>query len=192
MAARSNAISELTRFWLEARHSCLTGESIPVKVPYGNSDIDLIALRTDGTQFALPSGALVGPRLIVETKDEHDFDKSGTAFGNMIRTDVELLGQAAFITEGKPKFTMLRQQHYDKAVAVFGSADFDRLFVIHAVDSRVQSDLGPMLAERRIYLLDIRALVKDLQSWYGTHSSQTTLRHTLVGDLIHLLWGYCQ
>jgi hypothetical protein len=193
MAARSNAISELTRFWLEARHNCLTGESIPVKVFGGNSDIDLIASRPDGSPFTLPTGASVGPRLIVEAKDEHDYDKSGREFGKMLRADAAMMGQAAFISDGtgKPKFTMLRQQHFDKAVSVCGSTDFDRLFVIHAVDPQVQSDLGPMLAQKRIYMLGIREVVKDLQVWYSTHSSRATLRHTLVGDLIHLLWGYC-
>lgn len=193
MAARSNAICELTRFWLEARHNCLTGESIPVKVRGGNSDIDLIAQRPDGSGFALPSGATVGPRLIVETKDEHDYDNSGREFGKMLRADIAMMGQSRFILDetGKPKFTMLRQQHFEKAKAIFGSEDFDRLFVIHAVDQQVQTDLAPTLAEKRIHLLGIRDVVNDLRTWYGAHPSRATLRHTLVGDLIHLLWGYC-
>lgn len=193
MAARSNAICELTRFWLEARHSCLTGESVPVKVRGGNSDIDLIASRPDSSRFSLPTGANVGPRLIVETKDEHDFDKSGREFGKMLRADAAMMGQAAFISDeaGKPKFTMLRKQHFDKATSIFGSSDFDRLFVIHAVDPQVQSEVGPVLVEKRIYLIGIREVVKDLQVWYSTHASRATLRHTLVGDLVHLLWGYC-
>jgi hypothetical protein len=193
MAARSNAISELTRFWLEARHSCLTGESIPVKVPFGNSDMDLIASQPGGSRFSLPTGASVGPRLIVETKDEHDYDKSGREFGKMLRADTVMMGKEAFVSDeaGKPKFTMLRKQHFDKATSIFGSTDFDRLFVIHAVDPQVQADLGPLLAAKRIYLIGIREVVKDLQAWYSTHSSRATLRHTLVGDLIHLLWGYC-
>ena len=71
MANRGNACSELTRFWLQARHGCFTDESVPVAVPYASSDIDLLALRPDGTPFELPNGTQVGPRLIVETKDEH-------------------------------------------------------------------------------------------------------------------------
>ncbi|MEA2527634.1 MAG: hypothetical protein QOF73_4861, partial [Thermomicrobiales bacterium] len=42
MATRSNACSELVRFWLEARHGYLVGEGIPVPVPHGLSDIDLV------------------------------------------------------------------------------------------------------------------------------------------------------
>ena len=33
MAARSNALGELTRFWLQARHGCLIDESVAVRVP---------------------------------------------------------------------------------------------------------------------------------------------------------------
>jgi len=71
MANRGNACSELTRFWLQARHGCFTDESVPVAVPCASSDIELLALRPDGTPFELPNGTQVGPRLIVETKDEH-------------------------------------------------------------------------------------------------------------------------
>jgi hypothetical protein len=47
MSSRSNALTEITRLWLQARHGCLVDESIPVPVPYALSDIDLIALRPD-------------------------------------------------------------------------------------------------------------------------------------------------
>lgn len=53
MAARSNAITELTRFWLEARHQCLVRESLPVPVYRGFSDIDLLAIRGDMKPFRL-------------------------------------------------------------------------------------------------------------------------------------------
>ncbi len=67
MAARSNALSELTRFWLEARHGCLVQESIPVPVPYGQSDIDFLAMHPRLLSITLPDGAQIGPRFIVET-----------------------------------------------------------------------------------------------------------------------------
>lgn len=194
MAARSNAISELTRFWLEARHNCLTGESLPVKVRGGNSDIDIAAIRPDGSCFALPTGGSVGPHLIVETKDEHDFDSKGREFGKQLRADMAMMGEGRAIhaSQGKPRFTMLREEHFDRACQIFGSDDFDRLFVVHAIDPQTQIDLNSVLAARRIHWLGIREVVKDLREWYCTHQGRSGLRHTLVGDMIHLLWGYCE
>jgi len=81
MASRSNACSEITRLWLEARHGCLLTESVPVAGPGGHSDIDLVAIQAGLHPFALPNGRCVGPRVIVETKDEHDFDPKGKEFG---------------------------------------------------------------------------------------------------------------
>jgi hypothetical protein len=81
MPTRTNACSELTRFWLEARHGCLVGEGVPVPVPYALSDIDLLALHPQQQTIQLPSGQLVGPRLIIETKDEHDWEPTGREFG---------------------------------------------------------------------------------------------------------------
>jgi hypothetical protein len=45
MSARSNALGELTRFLLQARQGCPIDESVAMRVPYGNSDIDLVAVR---------------------------------------------------------------------------------------------------------------------------------------------------
>jgi hypothetical protein len=60
MAGRSNAISELTRFWLQAKHRCLVYESLPVPVSYNQSDIDLLAVRGDMRKIELPNGVSVG------------------------------------------------------------------------------------------------------------------------------------
>ena len=87
MVARSNALSELTRFWLQARHGCLVDEAIPVKVPYAHSDIGLVVVRPDFQAWLLPDGTQV-IRAIVETKDEHDFDPEGRDFGKRLRADV--------------------------------------------------------------------------------------------------------
>ena len=109
MAARQNALGELTRFWLESRHRCLLSESVPVPVPYVLSDIDFVAIRSDLTTFQLPTGHTVGPRLIIESKDEHDFDPSGRDFGKRLTHDAELISDSGFIpAEEKAKFTMLR------------------------------------------------------------------------------------
>ena len=146
MATRSNACSELTRFWLEARHGCLVGEGIPVKVPYALSDIDLVALHPLGHTMTLPTGATIGPRLIIETKDEHDWDPSGREFGALLRADVAKMGDWPFVPRGSKqvKFSMLREEHYERAITLFGNDDFDRLFVVHAIDPGVLADLGPI------------------------------------------------
>jgi hypothetical protein len=65
MAERSNALSELTRFWLQARHGCLVAESIPVKVPHAHSDIDLVAVRPDLQDWLLPDGSRLKMNMIL-------------------------------------------------------------------------------------------------------------------------------
>jgi hypothetical protein len=54
-------MSELTRFWLEACQACLLRETVPVPVPYNQSDLDFVAFRPDLKQFRLPTGESVGP-----------------------------------------------------------------------------------------------------------------------------------
>jgi hypothetical protein len=193
MASRTNACSELTRFWLEARHGCFVGEGVPVKVPYAHSDIDLVVLHPLGHPFSLPTGASVGPRLIVETKDEHDWEPSGREFGQLLRTDVAKMDGGPFVPRGAKgvKFSMLREEHFDRAVSLFGDSDFDRLFVVHAIDPSVLDELALALSQRRIYWMTVPQIVRDLLQWYRSHQQQTTLRNTLVGDLFHLLVGFC-
>lgn len=89
MAARSNALSELTRCWLESRLRCLVTEGVPVPVPFGQSDLDLVATEPRGQGLTLPAGVKARSRLVVETKDEHDFDPRGKEFGKYLRSDVE-------------------------------------------------------------------------------------------------------
>lgn len=195
MAARSNACSEITRLWLEARHGCLVSESVPVAVPRGHSDIDLIATQAGLHAFALPGGLAVGPRLIVETKDEHDFDPKGKEFGTWLLRDVDKLGANPFVpkgVQGTVKFSMLREQHFLKATELFGSPDFDRLFVVHAIDPATLSSIGSTLLEKRIHWITIDVVVRDLLDWYKLHPRPTSLRNSLMGDLWHLLFGYCR
>ena len=194
MAARSNACSELVRFWLEARHGLLVGEGVPVPVPYALSDIDLVAIHPQDHRTALPTGVSIGPRLIVETKDEHDLEPTGREFGRFLRADVAQMGQEPFIPRGAKgvKFSMLRQEHYERATALFGTGDFDRLFVVHAIDPLVLDELGATLAERRIVWLTVPEVVLDLVAWYRTHQRPAALRNSLVGDLFHLLVGFCK
>jgi hypothetical protein len=137
----------------------------------------------------------VGPRLIVETKNEHDWEPQGNEFGAALRSDVGKMGEQPFVPKGVKgvKFTMLREQHYERASALFGTDDFDRLFVVHALDPATRAELCPALAARwRIYWVTLPEIVADLVGWYRRHSRPATLRHTLVGDLLHLLLGFCR
>lgn len=194
MASRSNACSEITRLWLEARHGCLLTESVPVPVLWGTSDIDLVAIQPSMHAVILPDGQAIGPRLIVETKDEHDFDPKGKEFGKWLLSDVAKLGANQFIpenTQGTVKFSMLREQHFRKAHALFGSSDFDRLFVVHAVDHTALSSVEHRLREKRVHWTTIDVVVRDLLNWYKVHPKPTTLRNTLMGDIWHLMFGFC-
>lgn len=193
MGSRSNALTEITRLWLQSRHGCLVDESIPVPVPYALSDIDLIALRPDLKTIPLPDGLAAGPRIILETKDEHDWEPRGVEFGNSLRKDVDLMGEEIFVprkTKGV-KFTMLRQEHFEKATALFGTTDFDRVLVVHALDAAIRAELASQLSSRRIHIVIVREVVNDLLQWYDVHPRKSGLRNSLTGDMWHLLVGFC-
>lgn len=191
MSTRSNASTELARFWLQERHSCLIDEELPVPVPYALSDIDLVAMRSDLSPFTTPDGTTIGPRLIVEVKAEHDWEVTGREFGKLLEKDVLLMGDQPSIparTRGV-KFVMLRQEHTERAIAYFGTNDFDRLFIVHALHPQIRTQLGPLLAAHRIYWVTIPELIRDLYAWYQVHPRRAALRRSLTGDLLHLLFG---
>jgi hypothetical protein len=75
---------------------------------------------------------------------------------------------------------------------LLGTQDFDRLFVVHALDPRVRVELGPVLAERQIFWLTIPELVADIYAWYQTYPRRAALRRSPTGDLLHLLFGLCR
>jgi hypothetical protein len=171
----------------------LIDEAISVPVPYGLSDIDLAAYHPRGESIRLPDGSVVGPRLIVEAKDEHDFDPSGRDFGKWLRSDVQKLAEARSIPRRvrEVKFSMLRQEHFERASMLFGTDDFDRVFVLHALDQQTRGELAPVLTQRRVYIVTLREVMRDLMEWYVMHERPAGLRQTLVGDLIHLIVGFC-
>jgi len=194
MATRSNAMSELVRFWLEWRHGCFLREAVPVPVYRNQSDIDFMAIRPDGQQLRLPTGADIGPRLIVETKDEHDWEPSGRDFSSALLSDIGKMASGLWIPKRAKgvKFTMLRQEHHEVASETFSRGeDFDRLFVFHAVDRDLLGDHIGWLQERRIHLLTVQEVLRDLQAWYKEQKRPGHIRNALTGDLFHLLFGFC-
>jgi type I site-specific restriction endonuclease len=76
---------------------------------------------------------------------------------------------------------MLRQQHYKTATAFFGTTEFHRLFVVHALDESVRQEICPGLANRRIHWLTVRELVADLLRWYENRDHRAPLSHTFMG-----------
>ncbi|CAA9556023.1 MAG: hypothetical protein AVDCRST_MAG59-2160 [uncultured Thermomicrobiales bacterium] len=194
MAGRSNAATELVRFWLEARHGCLLTESVPVAVPYSQSDLDLVAVQATLSPFALPSGLAIGPRVVVECKDHHDWEPTGREFGKLLKADVAMMGASKFVPRsavGAVTFSMLREAHFEIARRLFDSDDFDRLFVVHVIDQATLAEVDGFLAAHRIHWTTIPLMVDDLRAWYGAHPRPSGMRHTLVGDLWHLLVGFC-
>lgn len=194
MAGRANAATELTRFGLEVRHGCLVAESVPVPVPRGQSDLDLVAIRPTLAPLALPEGFPFGPRHAVESKDEHDREPSGKGLGKRLRADVARAGASPFVPRtslGPVKFSMLRETQHEVAERLFGMADFNCLFVVHAVDTAALAEVRPILAAHRIAWLTLPSLVADLAAWYRICPRSSGLRHSLVGDLWHLPVGFC-
>jgi hypothetical protein len=83
------------------------------------------------------------------------------------------------------------EEHHAIATTLFGTDDFDRLFVVHAIDRNVVEETKAVLAFRRIHWLSIPGLIQDLFKWYGVHKRPTALRNTIVSDLFHPLIGFC-
>jgi hypothetical protein len=83
----------------------------------------LVALHPLEHAVSLPSGANISPRFIVETEDEHDREPPGREFGALLRDDVMKMGDRPFVPSGgkQVKFSMLREEHYERAAALFGS-----------------------------------------------------------------------
>jgi hypothetical protein len=131
----------------------------------------------------------------VETKDVHDYDPSGNFLGKKLLEDIAALGDNLFFPLDHSEtvfFTMLKGQHYGIARTLFACDDFDRLFVVNALDENVRRDVTEKLRSKRIYWLTVHEVLRDLQTWYRQHERPAGLRHTLFGDIFHLLFGYCK
>jgi hypothetical protein len=189
MAARSNALSEITRFWLQECNGLFLRESVPVKLKRNNSDIDFIVTSPTGPVTLLDR--ITFKNAIVETKDERDFDPRGTDFAKRLRNDYNLLDRNRMISaEISCCFSMLKKQHHDEAEKIFGQgSDFSKIFVFHALND---SGIDNMLAELRgkdIHIVTSCEMLSDIQQFFGARSG-AGVRNSLVGDILDMLITY--
>jgi len=132
--------------------------------------------------------------MIVESKDEHDWEATGREFADLALKDLARIPTGALaIPSGAKgvKFTMLRQEHFEVAERLFGAKDFDRLFIVHALEKSQRSAIEQASRPFRVHWMDASELVEDIEAWYRAHPRPAGLRNTLVGDILHLLIGFC-
>jgi len=195
MATRSNALSEIARFWLQECHGLLVRESVPVKVPRNNSDIDFVVTTPANSVTLLDR--ITFKNAIVETKDERDFDRRGTDFAKRLRNDFALL-QDCTISEGTScNFSMLKREHHDVAEGIFKSAEFSKIFIFHNLKSSGIEDMFTDLRSRNIHIVNSFEMLSDILKFFKNSRSGAGIRNSLVGDILDMLityhgWGPCK
>jgi len=194
MGARSNALSEIVRFWLQERHGLLLRESVPVKLIRNNSDIDFVVMSPKGNTTLLEDSddPITFKNAIVEVKDERDFDKRGTDFAKRLRKDYNLLAENRMISVGTPCiFSMLKEQHHKKAEEIFGTeADFSKIFIFHNLNKNGLSDILADLRDRNIYFVTSFEILSDIQKFFRESRDGAGIRNSLVGDILDMLVTY--
>ena len=188
MATRSNALSEISRFWLQERHNLLVRESIPVKLKRNNSDIDF-AVTTPRDSVTLLE-RITFKNAIVETKDERDFDSLGTDFAKRLRYDSTLLQGNWIGTEASCNFSMLKEQHHNEAKKIFDGADFSKIFIFHKLKTAGLEDLIADLRGRDIHIVTSFEMLSDIENWIKGSRPGAGIRNSLVGDILDMLITY--
>lgn len=188
MAERSNALSEITRFWLQECHGLLLKESIPVKLKHNNSDIDFAATSPAGSVTLL--NRITFKNAIIETKDERDYDSRGTNFSKRLIYDFGLLHNN-FINNDVPcNFSMLKKQHHEVAERIFNSADFAKIFIFHNIKSIGLEEIIADLYSRNIHVVTSSEMLSDIQVFFKKSRSGSGIRNSLVGDILDMLITY--
>jgi hypothetical protein len=210
MAERSNALSEMARFWLQERYGLLLRESVPVKLKRNNSDIDFVVASPAGPVTLLDR--IIFTNAIVETKDERDFDPHGADFAKRLRSDYERLqGNRMISDETTCCFSMLRKEHHAEAEKIFGQgADFAKIFIFHDLKKNGIEDMLAELRSRNIHVVTSFEMLSDIQKFFrdpqpaqakksGPDSqnlraplfrSGAGVRNSLVGDILDMLVTY--
>lgn len=189
MGARSNGLSEITRFWLQDCHGLFLREVIPVPVNHGNSDIDFAATSPRGDITLLEP--IPFQNAIIETKDERNFDPRGTDFTKRLLSDAARLN-GDFIPKGQRcNYTMLKEEHHTRAKGLFGSATFAKVFVFHNLKKTPELEtLRPQLRSRGIYLVTSFEMLDDIRNFFTEHHPGAGIRNSLVGDILDMLITY--
>ena len=188
MATRSNALSEITRFWLQECHGFFLRESVPVKLKNSHSDIDFIVTSPTGPVTCL--NRITFENAIVETKDERDFDPRGADFAKRLRYDFEQL-QGGMISGDYPcNFSMLKEQHHTVAEEMFNGAAFSKIFIFHNLKLSGLEDVIAGLRDRNIHFVTSFEVLADIQEFFKTRPTGAGVRNALSGDILDMLITY--
>lgn len=192
MATRSNALSELTRFWLQDCKGFLTRESIPVKFVHNRSDIDFIVSSPDSKYRKLTEN-ISFKYAIIETKDERDFDKTGNNFADRLYNDYyDSMNKDYLVDEDtKCNFSMLKIQHHKIAQNIFGTSEFSKIFIFHNIKKEkfVENELEDLVAHN-IHILTVDDILNDIVKYVKEKPDGAGIRNSLVGDILDLLINY--
>lgn len=188
MATRSNALSEIARFWLQECYGLFIRESIPVKLRYNNSDIDFAVTTPDIPITIL--NKITFKNAIIETKDERDFDPNGTDFTKRLLNDLSMMNEY-FIDENKSGycFSMLKEQHHKKAKEIFNGNDLIKIFIFHNIKLSDNSIIIP-LADKKIYIVKSEEILDDIIKFFKTKYPGSGIRNSLIGDIFDMLIRY--
>ena len=193
MATRSNALSEIVRFWLQECHGLLLRESVPVKLQRNYSDIDFVVTAPGKKQVTLLS-EIKFTNAIVETKDERDFDPRGLYFKKRLIADYEHIAASSNYTIPKAEkninFSMFRIQHHTKALDIFNEQNFSKLFIFHKLDMHGIDDIITDLKNKDIHFISSEQILEDIHINFDTYRNGAGIRNSLVGDILDFLAHY--
>ena len=189
MATRNNALSEISRFWLQERYGLFIRECIPVKVPRNWSDIDFAVTSPGGPRYLL--GRIPIVNAIVETKDERDFDPRGTDFTKRLLYDFSLLKNGLIDENTSCNFSMLKEQHHEKAKELFNGEDYARIFIFHALkQSEALETIISQLRDLNIHFITSSEMLQDIHDFLKSDKRTAAIRNSLVGDILDMLMAY--
>lgn len=191
MATRNNALSEISRFWLQECYGLFIRECIPVRVPRNWSDIDFAVTSRQGRVRLLQRIPIVNA--IVETKDERDFDPRGTDFAKRLMNDFSVLEHGVIDEKRSCNFSMLKQQHHEVATELFNGEEFAKIFIFHTL--KQSEALDPIIARLRdlnIHFITSAEMLGDIQEFLNSNKRTASIRNSLVGDILDMLITYHQ
>lgn len=187
MATRSNALSEISRFWLQECYGLFIRESIPVKLKHNNSDIDFAA-TTPGLPVTILN-KITFKNAIIETKDERDFDPNGKDFIKRLNYDFSIMKNNFIDEDSKCNFSMLKKQHHDKAEEIFHGVDFVKIFIFHNIYI-TNNEIIDRLIEKDIYIIKSDEMLNDIINFMNTKYQGSGIRNSLIGDIFDMLIRY--